>query len=476
MELVRPGHAAALSITSAFFSALVALAAGCNSNPPGDCRDADGNYVDEFLGCRGSSRAQCHADYTCDEWGEHCDAAISIVLDPCPADRSVCREQLDFNGQPSTVCQPATLDTTCGRQLLVDGKPFGADAIADLDRDGRSDLLRWDGDGTSIALANADGSFRELPPVPSGATGEGPVQTWLADVDGDDTLDLVVATARSSSSADQVTIATGRGDGTFRDPAATPSVGDAAQPIVMADVDGDRRSDVVSWEGASHQLTVLLGGKGPLVRSDADVVEDVVDCAYSDWSSSVSNAGDIDEDGFDDFVHVSCAGRLVTLLGSASGAIRLGPSQPTFGPGFCSSPDGSDCPQDLKSVLADVDGDGHLDFVQRSDHAARIHPGNGDGTFRDVVEVAAAPYEAHLMSVSDVDADGHPDLIFGDPEEIVIVRRNTGAFTFAPPKFYQPVRDRFELVYGVLLGALVTTPGAPASLLAGNYVIPASCQ
>lgn len=462
MNVARSALATALSCT---FAAIVAFGGGCSSSSSqgkGDCRDSNGEYVSEFLGCRGNKKAACHVEYlSCDR--ERCRGeAISIQLAECPPDRPICQDQRDVNG-PVSVCHAQALDKSCRAELVVDGAPFAPDLIADLDHDGRSDLLRWGGsmeDGVMVALANVDGSFRRAPSVP----GDFGLNKWLADVDGDGNLDLVIDSYASNPVGPNVIvtllIAGGRGDGTFRPTAPAPSLGDKATVVAILDVNGDKRADIVSWDEATQQLMVLLGGQGPFVRSAPFVVE----CELHDCPGSllVVEGGDLNGDGFGDFVHVDNDGRLIPVLGSASGVLTRGPVQTTFVSNTSSS---------RSSVLADVDGDGHLDLVERNGQRLWIRPGNGDATFRDVIEVDAAPYRVDQFRIRDLDNDGLPELLLADRDEVVIVRKNTGSFTFAPPKVYQPGPSIFGF-----LGALTPAPGAAPSIVAGSFLVPASCR
>jgi len=461
MHVVRWVPATAVSV-GLFALVMCVAATGCSKDQV-DCHDADGKYENQFLGCRGNARAECHVEYRDCDWERCRTERVSIHLTRCPSDRPMCQDQRDVNG-PTSVCHVADLDKTCGNALVVDGKSFVPDVIADLDGDGRSDLLRWgtsDAEGVTIAIAGTDGSFRRLPPI----AGDYSLDAWLADVDGDGKLDLVTTRytlgATPEASTTTIVIAAGRGDGTFDEAVDAPPLGDRASPVAVVDVDGDERADIVSWDRATKRFTVLRGAHGPLVRSPPGTFT----CTLHDCPGSRAErlaAGDLNQDHFGDLVLVGPEGRLVTVLGTATGLLEPGPVHPTLAPQRSPRVD---------TELADFDADGRLDVVTWSQHGVWIHPGNGDATFRAAIEVTASPYEAGTFSIADVDGDGMPDLLFADRHDVVIVRRNSGAFTFAPAKFYQPGPNAFGF-----LGVLTPAPGVAPSLVAGPFVVPASCR
>src|SRR5436190_1471173 len=84
-------------------------------------------------------------------------------------------------------------------------------AIADLNGDGRPDLVVANGDGVSVLLGNGDGSFQTAQNVSAGIR---PAAVTVSDVNGDGRPDLVVTNRFMDTNA--VSVLLGNGNGTFQ--------------------------------------------------------------------------------------------------------------------------------------------------------------------------------------------------------------------------------------------------------------------
>src|SRR5262245_59259727 len=97
----------------------------------------------------------------------------------------------------------------CGRfwAPLVTGSPFDLGhsawhvAVADLDGDGKADVVAAAGEGVRVLLGNGRGGFRPAPGSPF-ATGKGTWQLAVGDVNGDGKPDV----AASNLASDTVTV------------------------------------------------------------------------------------------------------------------------------------------------------------------------------------------------------------------------------------------------------------------------------
>ena len=141
------------------------------------------------------------------------------------------------------------------------GKVADSVAVADVNRDGKPDLVvsNWcmsPTDCTSgnagVLLGNGNGTFEPAVAYETGGQYSSPVA--IADLNGDGKLDLVVA------NEDSIGVLLGNGDGTFEAASvtATPPEADSGDgSLAIADFNGDGRLDV-----ASGAAGVLLLGNG----------------------------------------------------------------------------------------------------------------------------------------------------------------------------------------------------------------------
>lgn len=124
-------------------------------------------------------------------------------------------------------------------------------ALADLDGDGRLDLVASHNDSPllSVHLGDGEGGFRE---APAPEIGSGAWKLGIADLDGDGHLDLAGGTREN-----RVQLLLGRGDGTFRRGPALET-GDGPWTVEAADLDGDGSSDLVALGSGDGTVSVWL--------------------------------------------------------------------------------------------------------------------------------------------------------------------------------------------------------------------------
>jgi FG-GAP-like repeat/FG-GAP repeat len=124
-------------------------------------------------------------------------------------------------------------------------------AVGDFNNDGRLDLAISSGEGVSILFGNGDGTFQ--PQLLYSLTTNDNPYLILADLNGDGRLDMVIANTGGS-----VSIMLGNGDGTFRPPAFYPTDGFSAT-VIAADFNGDGILDLACGNYYSANVAILLG-------------------------------------------------------------------------------------------------------------------------------------------------------------------------------------------------------------------------
>jgi hypothetical protein len=220
----------------------------------------------------------------------------------------------------------------------------------DLNGDGKPDLVAVNSEpdnDVSVALGDGRGGFTRAPGSPFGV-GPSPYPAALGDLDGDGRLDIVATTtdrgAADQAASRELTVLFGDGKGGFRRgrvPLRTP------HPwfVVVEDVSGDRRPDLVVTHAERGELTVLLGdGKGAF----AEVAGSPFDLGGSAWQAAVLDA---DRDGKADVVAAANTG-LRVLLGDGRGGFRAAPGSPY--------PAGKGA---WRLAVGDVNGDGKPDVA-----------------------------------------------------------------------------------------------------------------
>jgi hypothetical protein len=165
----------------------------------------------------------------------------------------------------------------------------------------------------------------------------------------------------------------------------------------------------------AHDALAILVGRG-----DGTFLPEMRAAAVP---GSILGAGDLNEDGALDVVYVGSSKGIGVLLGNGNGSFRTG--APVKGLGFL-----------LDVVVAELNGDEHLDLVVADPSGRSIHLlwGNGDGTFEQPVTIGTGVRTSCVVAV-DLDTDGDKDLVVCNqdrPLNVVAVLLNLGGGTLLP--------------------------------------------
>jgi len=288
-------------------------------------------------------------------------------------------------------------------------------AVADLNGDGKLDLVVANGNSVDVLLGNGDGTFQ--PAVSYGSSGGTDVA--VADVNGDGKLDLVVANYCTSSNCttSSVGVLLGNGDGTFQ-PAVTYSSGGYSNfSVAVADVNGDGKPDLVVVNYCANSNCSTDGTVGVLLGNGDGTFQPVVTHDAGGYFTVAVAVADVNGDGKPDLlVANNCASSTNCANGSVS--VLLGNGDGTFKPAASYGSGG----YEAESVaVADVNGDGKPDLLVANaiclplgvcgTGSVGVLLGNGDGTFQPVVTYDSGGFSAESVAVADVNRDGKPDLV-----------------------------------------------------------------
>ena len=295
----------------------------------------------------------------------------------------------------------------------TEGRPHTAD-LADVDGDGDLDVVTGNNNDNTISVLfnRGDGSYvPRLDPFP--------LQSFslvLTDLDNDGDADIVSVNAINS-------LHTFFNDGKGRfAPASYYDVGHVAFHATAADLDGDGDRDAISTNRGSGSVTVLFN------QGDGVFSERRDHAVGKDPRGAV--AVDLDGDGSLDLAVASRGAAVVSvLLNDGSGGF---PPAMEFAI--------TDRPNFI--VAGDFDSDGFMDVFTGSERGSTVtplwNPGNASGALVPGVGIPAgnAPYS---LSGSDLNADGHPDVVSvaeipdADGRSVVTVLLGNGDRTFKSP-------------------------------------------
>ncbi|WP_298199282.1 FG-GAP-like repeat-containing protein [Novosphingobium sp.] len=293
--------------------------------------------------------------------------------------------------------------------------------FADVNGDGYADIVGFGQAGVLVSFGSAQGTFGN---ITLGLANFGQASGWssdnlyhreLADVNGDGRADVIGFGQAGTL------VALARADGTFGNP--TLAAGDFGQAQgwssqdrfarTVGDVNGDGKADLIGF-GQAGTLVALGNGDGTFQSVKLAATNFGVAQGWTSDNTFHRTVGDINGDGKADLIGFGQAGVLAALSNGDGtfGSVFLALSNFGAAQGWANY-------DSFPRFASDLNNDGKVDLVGFGAAGTLVAFGNGDGTFtavsNDLANFGAAQGwtsdTAFHREIVDINRDGLPDIV-----------------------------------------------------------------
>jgi hypothetical protein len=303
---------------------------------------------------------------------------------------------------------------------------------------------------TTSTNSAAKGRFVSRPATSSSPTAvsfEAGARFPLSGVDDDNTMQVAgdfngdgktdVAKIVLNGETYSISVLLGNGDGTFQAAKLTATPNDTDDPILVGDVNGDGKDDIVMIHPEGGDCVVVAHSTSP--RPEGGCGGSSMDVLLSNGDGTFATAvnyfiggnglmggvlTDINGDGNLDVLVFDNAipANVIELLGSSTG---------TFQAATALAPLSAAAPDDM--FFADFNGDGKLDFAGDLDGQIQVTLGAGSGTFGLPVALTlpGGLFKGCGLLAGDLTGDGKPEIVAlncGSNTLTVYVNNGDGTF------------------------------------------------
>jgi hypothetical protein len=309
------------------------------------------------------------------------------------------------NHLDTTMVRLGNGDGTFGAEATyTSGNPSYATELADLNGDGRDDVIvfGWSAARVAVLLASADGSLPTRTFYSIGGTGHSGSELAVGDINNDGRQDVAVAL----TSPDRVSVLMGTAGGGFAAPVILDS-NFAAIDLSLADINRDGRADLIAANPSMVGVTVRLAQANGTLGAPQSYM-----AAPDPVSSFDYSVGDANGDGWLDIVATGTT--LRTLLNDQAGGFQ--------------APVASPIPTSwVLNRLVDINTDGRLDLVAHDSGGigtAEFLLGFGDGTFGRALAlypIGGSTLGLSALNLGNINGDDRLDMVAGQALNTLVV-------------------------------------------------------
>jgi hypothetical protein len=348
-------------------------------------------------------------------------------------------------GSIAILCGQADGTLSPAQNVSVPITPFAL-AVGDVDGGGTADLVSITSDqssSTTVSILLGDGHGNFQPPVTQQTfSGIYPQSAYLADLDGDGKLDLVLFVVQPSGLASSVVWLKNTG-GAFGAPTNLATADSNNNTLSIADFNADGKPDILY--ATTKSLHILMNqGNGNFHDQVAGGLNGIV---------GMANVLDFNLDGIPDLVvwvqQGTTAGTLYSFEGKGNGTFTKVASLTT--PGL------------TQLVTGDFDHDGFPDLAGPSGlEPAELLFFFGDGRGNFVLQPVVGP-EGQFVATGDFNGDGIPDVVVPDRFALVSLALGRTDRNFPSPLALTPP------TIGGLSAGVISAGGLPDIFIGGDY-------